>query len=370
MDREPAPRSLYRSNRRKAVGWALILLLTVIIFALTAFRVLTSVVFGVFLYYGTRPIYRRLKKVRFRDDMAAISALLTVGVPAVGITGIVVASAATQAVALADPAQLQYIEPFVDEQLITDLRSIETGSLLDLVESSAARELVLNSLGTLSSLTNTLLGVLFSVLLSFTFAFFLFSWGPQLREDIVELFDDDEQVVEEFVHAVDHDMSNVFFGNMLNAVLTGVIGAVSYSVLNLFAPSTAASIPAPILLGLLTGIASFVPMVGSKIVYVPMALVIAANIFRSTLGPTVEATAGYGFVVLFLGVALVIVDTLPDMVLRPLISGKGISQGGIFLAYILGPMLFGFAGIFLMPMVVVVFINLHQIVLPGFKQEE
>lgn len=370
MGWEPAPRSLYRGNRRKAAGWVCIMLVILIIFTLTAFRVLTSIVFGVFLYYGTRPIYRRLKDLHIGEDMAAVAALLAVGVPAVAITGVVIISAATQAVSLADPSQLQYVEPFVDQQLIDDLQSIETSSLMDLVESSATRELVLNSLGTLSSLTNTFLSVLFSVLLSFTFAFFLFGWGPRLKEDAVELFDDEEQVVEEFVEAVDHDLSNVFFGNMLNAVLTAVIGAISYSALNLFVPSAAASIPAPILLGLLTGIASFVPMVGSKIVYVPTALVIAANIFRSSFGATVEATAGYGFVVLFFGVALVIVDTLPDLVLRPLISGKGISKGGLFLAYILGPMLFGFPGIFLMPIVVVVFINMHKIVLPGFKQEE
>lgn len=369
MAEDTAPRGLYRDSPRKAIGWALAIAVLLVVFGMAALQVLTPLVFGVFLYYGTRPIYHRFRSLGLGSEGSAIAALLAVGLPAVVISGLVIITAATQAVSLADPSQLQYIEPFVDQEIINDLQSIQSGSLVEFVRSETARELLLTSIGTISSVTNTLLRTVFYIVLSFLFAFLMFGWGSRIRQEFIEVFDDEEQIVEELIRRTDRDMSSVFFGNMVNAAVTGVIGAISFSILNVFAPPVA-SIPVPILLGLLTGIASFVPIVGSKIVYIPAAAVIASSIFRNSIGVSAEATVGYGFVVLFLAVSGIIIDTLPDMVLRPMISGQGTSKGGMFLAYVTGPMLFGFAGVFLMPMIVVVFINLHRVVVPGFKRQQ
>jgi len=206
-----------------------------------------------------------------------------------------------------------------------------------------------------------MVGFLFSLLLSFTFAFFMFGWGPQARREIMRLCGD-EDVVDTFFTSLDKDLSTVFFGNMLNAVATGIVGAVIYSVINVFAPS-GVSVPVPVLLGFLTGIAGLIPLVGSKIVYVPLTGLL---LFESA---RLSEPAGYGFALIFFLVAGIIVDTSPDLFLRPLISGKSTSKGALFVSYLVGPIVFGPVGIFLMPIVTVIFLNFRESILPGFWTE-
>jgi predicted PurR-regulated permease PerM len=55
----------------------------------------------------------------------------------------------------------------------------------------------------------------------------------------------------------------------------------------------------------------------------------------------------------FLAVAVVVVDTIPDIVLRPYFSGKTTHVGLLMLAYIFGPVVFGFHGLFLAPIILV-----------------
>jgi len=101
---------------------------------------------------------------------------------------------------------------------------------------------------------------------------------------------------------------------------------------------------------------------------------------------TVRAGLGSGewwFVGLFVGVAFVVVDTIPDLLVRPYVSGggtlslgrfsfvkkdadpqPGLHTGTLMFAYILGPFLFGWYGIFLAPMFLVLVVHFARFVLP------
>ncbi|MFZ2070594.1 MAG: hypothetical protein WAV32_03110 [Halobacteriota archaeon] len=59
--------------------------------------------------------------------------------------------------------------------------------------------------------------------------------------------------------------NNIFFGNILTAVLTALIGAVTFRLLNLVAPPQL-MIPYAILLGILCGIGIFIPGIGVKLI--------------------------------------------------------------------------------------------------------
>jgi predicted PurR-regulated permease PerM len=168
-------------------------------------------------------------------------------------------------------------------------------------------------------------------------------------------FSDRNGVMETYATRVDTDFSHIFFGNLLNAFLTGVIGATAYGVLDFFAPQPLA-IPYPALLGLLTGVASLVPVVGIKLVYVPL----AAYLGFMTIGNPVLLW----FPLLFVAVSFVIVDVIPDLVLRPYVSGRNLHLGMVMLAYIFGPLLFGWYGIFLGPMILVLLVHFTSLVLP------
>jgi predicted PurR-regulated permease PerM len=169
----------------------------------------------------------------------------------------------------------------------------------------------------------------------------------------------------------------VFSGNIYNALFTGTLGALTYSLLDVAAPATA-SLPYPALVGLLAGAASLVPVVGMKLVYFPVAAYLFAAQYLSADPVFWVPTA-------FVLLSFVVVDTVPDLVVRPMVSGQrpqveyslsppsvrvrlagegGLHVGMIMFAYIFGPLLFGWYGLFLGPMLLVVVVHFARLVLP------
>jgi predicted PurR-regulated permease PerM len=359
---EDVEQSIYRRLDRSSYKWLALSLMMAVFFIFVGINVLSALVFGTFLYYGTRPIFRRLRERGISESTSAAVTLVAVGLPVLIVTVLVLLNALSQAFSLASSGALSDFAPFLREiGVYAKLQGLQFDSVSGFLTSEGFRRLVVGSWGAFSSVTNTMVGFLFSLLLSFTFAFFMFGWGPQARQEIMRLCGD-KDVVDTFFTSLDKDLSTVFFGNMLNAVATGIVGAVIYSVINVFAPS-GVSVPVPVLLGFLTGIAGLIPLVGSKIVYVPLTGLL---LFESA---RLSEPAGYGFALIFFLVAGIIVDTLPDLFLRPLISGKSTSKGALFVSYLVGPIVFGPVGIFLMPIVTVIFLNFRESILPGFWTE-
>ena len=120
----------------------------------------------------------------------------------------------------------------------------------------------------------------------------------------------------------------------------------------------AVELPYPALAGALTGIASLIPVVGMKIVYLPLAALAALPSILS------GDSALIAYIVGFLVLAIVIVDTIPDLVLRPYLSGKRTHVGLLMLAYILGPVVLGFYGLFFAPFVLVLGLTFADTALP------
>ncbi|MFC7046367.1 AI-2E family transporter [Halobacteriaceae archaeon GCM10025711] len=187
-------------------------------------------------------------------------------------------------------------------------------------------------------------------------AFYLLRDDERLGVWFRRRFADEDGVVETYARQVDHDFSNIFFGNILNAALTGIIGAISYNALAMVAPPSL-PIPYPTLLGLLTGIASLVPVIGMKLIYVPV------GAYLSVLAVNTSPRLLW-FPTLFVTVSFLIVDVIPDLVLRPYVSGRGLHLGMVMFAYIFGPLLFGWYGIFLGPMLLVLLVHFVRLILP------
>jgi len=169
-------------------------------------------------------------------------------------------------------------------------------------------------------------------------------------------------VVERYLVSVDDSLSTVFFGNILNALLTGLIAAVTYLLLNLIAPPVVL-IPEAALLGLLVGAASLVPVIGIKLVTVPLSLYLAG---RALLFDP----ATLWFPLLFAAVSFVVVDYIPDQLLRPYVSGRTLHVGAIMLAYTIGPLLFGWYGIFLGPLLLVLGFEFGRHIIPWLLDGE
>ena len=349
---------------RSRTAWGVIgaALLVALLFVVYSF--VGTFVFGVFLYYATRPIYRRLNRHVSPPSLAAAVALFALALPALLIVAYALLIVFQEVDRLTSQTTFDPTEYGVDPALVARIADPEALLQVNLLEyvSFATIGSVTDSLGSAAD-TLAFVGVgLLHLFVMIAIAFYLLRDGDKLARWALSQFADDRGVLEAYAAAVHRDFNSIFFGNILNAILTGTIGVIAYSLLNVFAPPEV-RVPAAPLVGLLAGVASLIPVVGMKLVYVPVALYMGAVAL-------VGAPGAMWFVVVFAVISFVVVDTIPDLVLRPYVSGRSLHVGAVMLAYTFGPLLFGWYGIFLTPMLLVLVVQFARIVLPQLMRPE
>ena len=355
-------------RRDRVVLWALAVALIGVLGYL-AWRYVGTFVLGLFVYYVTRPVFQRIHGQIESRTLAVVVSLATIALPVLVLLGWTL-SIAFQA--LSDfldsdsPGQFEdLIKPYVDvSEFLRDVDEIVRDLLADP-----------SQIGTIdpgpfvSGLTDTILsslGVLFNVgihgFVVLVIAFYLLRDDHRVAKWARGTFIRDGGVLESYFRAVDRDLKNVYFGNILNALFTGILAATTYVLLNTVAPE-AVRIPQAAFLGLLVGAASLVPVIGIKLVWVPVALIL--------IGRAVFVNpALLWFPVVFALVSVVVVDYIPDQLLRPYVSGRTLHVGAVMLAYTLGPLLFGWYGIFLAPFILVVVFEFARIIFPWLVAPE
>lgn len=330
-----------------------LLLAAIALFVVLSF--LGVFVLGVFLYYATRPFYRRFDAY-VPSSAAAACSLAMLAVPTVLLFGYTAAVGYQELAELARTYDIAALDSLAGSQFDVAGAIRNPQTLLDSANTGTITAVADSVVGSLGLLLSSLL----DVFVALTLAFYLLRDGGQLRTlletYLVQHSDvlDRSDRLDDYFDAIDADLETVFFGNILNAIVIAIIGALSFSILNVFAPATHA-IPYPALLGILAGAASLIPVVGMKIVYVPAIGYLGA---QSALNGT-----GWGFLLAFTVVAVVVVDFVPDMALRPLISGGDLHVGTVMFAYIFGPLVFGWYGLFLGPLLLVLGVHFYRTVL-------
>jgi predicted PurR-regulated permease PerM len=324
----------------------------------------------VFIYYITRPIHRRVaNRVVPTSSLAATVSLLSVALPILLLIGYTVYVGVFQLAAVAESANLQPVldalQPYIEDvnagedpqavlsSVLENPRQFLSGGVRDALEQAIAPPA-----NYVSALGNALIQ-LFVVL---ALAFYLLRDDHKLAAWFRTELADEGTPVYVYLNAVDRNLKTIYFGNILNAFATAILATISYKVLNAFSPAGVA-VPSPTLLGLLTGVGSLVPVIGMKIVYVPAAIILAVEAFLAT-------PALLWFPVVFAAVSLVIVDTIPDLILRPYVSGRSLHTGSVMIAYIIGPLLFGWYGLFLGPLLLVLIVHFARILLPELVRGE
>lgn len=345
-------------DKGRAAWWLLGLALTATL-AFVAYSFVGTLVFGLFIYYATRPIYRQLRRALDSPSLAAGISLFALVLPALILISYALTIVLQEVDQYAQTTNINVGQLGVNPSLldpIADPESLLRNGLAGVLSTTDPGQ-IFGSLGSAVGTVATLGIALIHLFVMLALAFYLLREDHRLSRWFFRRFGDDSGIVESFFGAIDRDFNSIFFGNILNAVLTGTIGVITYSILNMFAPS-GAGIPAPALVGLLAGIASLVPVVGMKLVYLPVATALLLQAVLSGM------PGAFAFVIAFIVVSFVVVDTIPDLVLRPYVSGRSIHVGAVMLAYTLGPLLFGWYGLFLMPMLLVFVVHFAKIVLP------
>ncbi|WP_435152168.1 AI-2E family transporter [Haladaptatus sp. DFWS20] len=346
-------------DNRSRIGWWLFVLALGVAAAFIAYSFVGMLVLGIFGYYATRPIYRRLSSLTDSDGVVAGLTLVIVLLPVVLLAfyaGIHVVQQAQQLLGSTSgvPIPGNVLDALSNEQRQTLLSAVRN-----------PRQFVTNPgqlLQTGMKVASGLIGGILIVGLSLTLSYFLLKNDDDIEDGLAQLFGGRETTAHAYATAVDEDLESVFFGNFLFVIVMSLIAVVTYSGTNLFAPREL-HVPMVFVLGLLTGVASLIPIVVGKLIYLPVV---------GYLGLQAMSSGGnhFGFVGGVLIVYFLVLDILPQTFIQPYMTGRQLDMVVMMFAYLLGPVLFGWYGFFLLPILFILMLESIRIVLPQLLHGE
>jgi predicted PurR-regulated permease PerM len=334
--------------------------------AYIAYRFVAALTVAVFLYYSTRRFYTKLERLRLPKRVRAVLVISFLAIPLVALISYTLVLLVLE------------VHQFVDTYPVTDTVPGDAAWIQGLgnlpeptfsgiygAYQSGNFDLFIDAAVEYSSfLTSVLTGFTLNLLITVVVTYYLLIDGSNAHRWLLQF--DDDAIVREYLEAADQELEAVLFGNLLNVIAISLIAVVAYMGYNLAVPD-GVEVPYPVLAGALTGVASLIPVVGMKVVYVPLAGAAAVPLLLSS------QPSQLGYIAGFLVVAVVVVDTIPDLVLRPYFSGERTHVGLLMLAYIFGPVVFGFYGLFLAPIILVLGLTFAETALPrllGVEPEE
>ena len=349
---------------RSRTGWWLFVAALGAAAAYLAYSFVGLLVTGVFGYYATRPISDRVDAVVDSDAVAAGVTVLVVLVPVVALTlyaGFQLVTAVQAALGGAvDP--LSVAAGYVG---LGEVPAAEADALRDAVRNPEEfvrnpRQKARTVLTAGATVVGALAGTFLFVALSITLSYFLLKTDDALSDGLERLFGGRDTTAYAYATALDADLESVFFGNLLFVALMAVLASLAYAVT---AAATALTVPMIVVLGFLTGVASLIPVVVGKVVYVPLVGYLAYQAAQPG-GPGLVLVGVVAVCYFFL------LDFLPQTFLQPYISGRELDGIVLMFAYLLGPVLFGWYGFFLLPIVFVAILECVRIVLPELLHGE
>jgi predicted PurR-regulated permease PerM len=345
---------------RGRAGWWGVGLAAALVVGLFLYSFVGTVVLGLFFYYAARPVHRRVLARTDSRTAAATLTLLLLVLPALLLLSYASAVAIRELTAVAGE---QFTEAVLTQVTngadpLAELARDPAAFLTGFERLGDLREQVLAGLQQFGVVAR---GVL-HLTLSLSLAFFLFRDGDRLERWFRSEIGDRDSGAHAFLRAVDNDLEQVYFGNVLTVLLVTVLSVLVYNGFNAVAPG-GLLVPFPTLLALLTGLATFVPLVVGKLVYLPLTGYLAWEATRVDAGLLVVP-------VVFLITCFVLLDVLPQTVIRPYLSGQTLHTGLVMFSYILGVALFGWYGLFYGPLLAVFVVQFVNVALPELSRGE
>lgn len=188
------------------------------------------------------------------------------------------------------------------------------------------------------------MGDIVTVALNFVFMafaiFFLLKDGPEFLKRIRDYMPFSEEQKDRLTTQIRDIIISTVYGGVVVAIIQGIIGGFAFYILG---------IPSPVVWGLATSIASFIPLIGAFAVWGP------ATVYLFLQGAVLK------------GVALAIVGvfgiSLIDNVLKPIIIGGRTKMPilAIFFSVLGGIKLFGLIGLVMGPLVLAIFVSVVEI---------
>lgn len=337
------------------IGWWLFALALVLVLVVALHTYLGWIVLGLFLYYVVRPVARRIQHQGVSPGLSALLSLGLIMLPFVAVLGVFIVLLLAELAAI-EATDVEGLLERLFPGLAIDTLPTSEDELYVFVEALRSDPTLATLAPLVSGFVGTFTAQAFNALITIIFAFFLVrderritSW---FRSTIVER----KSNLDEYLKAVDQGLSSVYFGYTLTIIVISLVSVIIYNVLNLVAPPGLA-IPHAILLGFVTGLISVIPLLGRNLLYGAIVLYLTVVAYQTNL-------TYIWFPIVFYVVMGVIFDNVIRTYVRPFLSGRLFHTGLVMFAYLLGPTIFGWYGIFLGPFIMVVTIQFLRVQLP------
>lgn len=323
-----------------------------------------SLSLAIFLYYGCVPIYNHLRKRGFSKNISAIASELSLVLPVIIVMTYTfriisielrVLSVELRSIVGAyntslytDLAQIPYIIEILNNYGSSDIKTPEDA--LEFVQSIDLNYLISVadiSFNTIINIVSTLGDLFFILTVAFIVSYYLLINKDEIEDLCYDILNHNKDTIT-FLQKLNKKLKFVFIGNLGLIVITSLISIIVYSFVYLILPE-GHTIQYPILISLLCGITSVIPAIGAKLSYIPVTIILYINslIEYTGLNDLILPTS-------FLILSFIFIDAIPDFIIRPKISSIGGSYVGVVLvSFIFGPIVFGWYGLFLGPVILV-----------------
>ena len=297
---------------------------------------LAPLAWAVILAMTLRPLYLQFC-IRMPNGAAALSTTVVAGLviiaPAAFLGGVVaqeipVAIDYLKKISTTTPEQITRLWTVIRARVPLDLPPDPMALLTDAAQQAAT--VIVPQAG---SLLANVLSILGSLLVMLFALFFLLRDGRAYAEVVRRLLPFNEQESERLISETSDMVVASVGAGLIVAAVQGLIGGVAF---------WAVGIPAAAVWGVVLGICSLLPVIGATIVWVPVAI----WLFLSG-----QVTAG----IVLTGICAIVLGSA-DNVLRPILLSGRTSAGGlvVFIGLLGGVSAFGFVGLVLGPIVLVI----------------
>lgn len=192
-------------------------------------------------------------------------------------------------------------------------------------------------LGVAADLARNMMNFIGTLLIALFILFFIYRDGDRVVSVCIGRLAPNPRKAQRFATEIRSVTTAVVVGTVLTCAAQGAIAGIGYFV---------ADVPAPIFFGTLTAIAALIPVVGTALIWVPLAGVIALG------GSYLTAALLAGWCLIFVGFA--------DNAIRPLAIGASsdISTLAVVLGAICGAMSMGLLGLIVGPVIFAILFSL------------
>jgi len=334
-----------RTDRGRNIALAVVLLSAGLAVAVVASPLWVGLMLGTVMAFSAQPLFRWLVGARLGRRLSAVVTTLIGALLLLLLTAVSIYVVVDELVAMSKTAELDVRSASSDWPRMALARVSRSFGLDEAALGDALEGALGDATSALAESAATVLKGISEAILSFVIAlwtmyYVLVNW-PRLAARLERMLPLDPRHTRALIIEFRDVGRSAFVGTVATALIQGLIAGAGYAL---------AGLPHALALGVLTGIASFLPLLGTAFVFVPAAVYDIAT-----------GNAGRGVFVLVWSLALVV--GFSDYVVRPrLVGTRNVTDPLLMLVALLGGLeVFGISGLIVGPMAMSLFLAVAHI---------